>query len=326
MKSPANETRECHFLLLYPDSPGMSEVDFVDVVDPDEVFATLGDEIRIDILQALWEMEDERASFSELYDRADVDDSGQFNYHLNKLVGRFVEKADEGYTLTDRGRLINGAITAGAFTMHGSIDPITLGEPCPGCGDDRIFTYDGEAVAVQCDSCPVGLGFTVPPGVFAGYTREQVPVVASRYIRSSFNQIASGFCFYCKGKMEPTIDSLDEVFSPIDEHSAEIPVHIDTRIDEIPWVRFTCDRCQSSPTAGLDLLLLDHPLVADFYYDNGVDVRDVPIWGLGIGNPDRAAIRDRNPFRASVTYAIDGKELTLVVDDSITVVEQTRSP
>lgn len=50
---------------------------------PDSVFGLLGDETRLDILQALWEQYDPTATdnavaFSELFDRVDVADTGNF--------------------------------------------------------------------------------------------------------------------------------------------------------------------------------------------------------------------------------------------------------
>lgn len=63
---------------------------------PDEAFAVLGDESRIDILKSLGEANDQ-LSFSELYERVDTPDSGQFSYHLDKLLGHFVRKTDDGY-------------------------------------------------------------------------------------------------------------------------------------------------------------------------------------------------------------------------------------
>ncbi|QRV14078.1 helix-turn-helix transcriptional regulator [Haloterrigena salifodinae] len=57
-------------------------------VDPEEAFRLLGHEIRVQILLALWRASDHALGFSELYDAVDVDDSGQFTYHLSKLEGR----------------------------------------------------------------------------------------------------------------------------------------------------------------------------------------------------------------------------------------------
>ena len=66
---------------------------------PAEVFATLGNDTRVDILRALLELgADEAAvSFTDLFERVDVDDSANFNYHLRHLTGHFVKRSDDGY-------------------------------------------------------------------------------------------------------------------------------------------------------------------------------------------------------------------------------------
>lgn len=79
-----------------------------------EGFEMLGSNTRLAILLALWqaqdpspppsEQSDPDVSFSALRERVGIRDSGQFNYHLDKLVGTFVEQTDAGY-LDDGGRL-----------------------------------------------------------------------------------------------------------------------------------------------------------------------------------------------------------------------------
>lgn len=89
----------------------------VDAGPPEEVdsstdhaslFALLGEEKRLRILEALYEVEQDpaqhsRLSFSTLRRRSGVADSGQFNYHLHQLTDRLVTKRDGGYRLTTTG-------------------------------------------------------------------------------------------------------------------------------------------------------------------------------------------------------------------------------
>jgi len=117
----------------------MSEPEFVQKADPEEVFAALSDDTRVAILRALWDADEQVLSFSELREAVGIRDSGQFNYHLGKLVGQFVRETDDGYTLTRAGIQINGAIEAGAYTVEASLDPIDLDSPCPTCDSDRTL-------------------------------------------------------------------------------------------------------------------------------------------------------------------------------------------
>lgn len=61
---------------------------------PDEAFAALGNETRMEMPRALGHA-DGTLSFSELYDRLDVADSGQFTNRLDKLLAHFLRKTDE---------------------------------------------------------------------------------------------------------------------------------------------------------------------------------------------------------------------------------------
>lgn len=297
----------------------MSDPEFVEKADPDEVFAALADDTRVSILRALWDADDGDASFSDLRSAVGMRDSGQFNYHLDKLVGRFVTRTDDGYELTQAGQQIIGAIETGAYTMGASIDPITLDHACPACGGTRTLHYEDEVVRVECDSCPVTYQYGVPPAAFAGHDREAFPDVASRYLRTTFRHIDDGFCSFCDGHVEPSIASVREIDPPV-----ELPDDLDADGDDslrnTPLIRYDCTRCGATPTVGLDFILLDHPAVVGFYYDHGIDLREQSIWELDAMNPDRQEIRSHDPFRATVSYRIDGDERTVVVDDDLDVV------
>lgn len=72
-----------------------------DAVSPDEAFAPLGNDTRVGILQALWDVfesgkGDNAIPYSELFDQVDIRDSGNFSYHLEKLTGPFVRQTRVG--------------------------------------------------------------------------------------------------------------------------------------------------------------------------------------------------------------------------------------
>jgi DNA-binding transcriptional ArsR family regulator len=316
----------------------MVEPHFVDHADPEEVFALLSNDRRVTILQALWEADGDEASFSELRDAVGMRDSGQFSYHLDKLVGRFVAQTDDGYELTRAGMRINGAIEAGSYTMDGSIDPIDLDHPCPRCGGERTLRYADETVLVTCEACPVGYEMVVPPAVFAAYDREAVPRVASEFLRSTFHHITSGFCPFCDGPTEPTVEQVPDALLDT-EASADEGATVDDREPnspdpsaedrdggvDLPWIRYTCKNCGSEPTIGLSIAFMEHPAVVRFYYDRGVDPRERLVWDVADADPDHETIVSRDPFRASVTYAFEGETLTLTLDEDGQVLDVEES-
>lgn len=289
----------------------------VERADPTAVFGLLDNETRIGILETLWDERGGPLSFSALREAVGVRDSGQFNYHLDQLVDRFVVRGEDGYELTQAGKLINGAIAAGAYTADVSIDPIELPTECQSCGSEQRLTYEDEKVSVACSSCPIEFTFIAPPGVFAGASREEVPDIASRYLRVMLTETFNGFCCICNGPTTPqvtTVDDFGELPSPtateLDEHSTEFPL-----------AQFECQRCSELVTSGLDLALVDHPAVVSFHHDHGIDIRDRPAWSFVKFGPDRARFRDRSPIRAAVTYTLDDESLTLVVDEDLDILE-----
>ena len=294
----------------------MGDPELVEQTDPETVFTALSDSSRIEILQALWEI-GETATFSELREAVGTRDSARFNYHLDKLVGQFVTKTDDGYELTQAGKQIHGAIEAGAYTVTATIEPIELATPCPVCGGSRTLSYADETVTVDCDSCAAVAQFGVPPSVFADCDREAIPEIAGRYLRTTFRKITSGFCSFCDGPVEPTVRPITEALdSPLEDTRDDLAAPP----EKIPHVKYDCRRCGATPTGGLGLVCLDHPAVVSFYYDRGVDIEAESIWNI-IGFPlDRQTIRTTDPIEAAVTYTADGDSITVVVDETLDVV------
>jgi hypothetical protein len=285
------------------------EESIVNPSDPADAFAALSDPVRVDVLRALWEADGQSASFSDLYDAVDVDDSGQFNYHLGKLVGRFVRKTDGGYELALAGRHVVGSLLEGAYTTADAIDPVPLAEPCPFCGGDRTFHYQGEEVRTECADCPVTTQFDAPPGVFAGHERAAFPDVAARYVRGMLYQSASGFCPYCEGQFRTAVET---------GHGDEVP-----NLDSVPVARSTCTRCEQELLTDLGTALMFEPVVTSFYADHGVDLRDVPLAEVMATGED-VGIRGRDPLRITVTYAAGDERLEVVVDGGLSVQEAER--
>ena len=82
---------------------------------PEEAFDVLGSETRLQILQVLATADDPMA-YSELFDRIAYEDSANFTYHLDKLLGHFVRKTDEGYVPRLTGQRVVEAIFSGVVT------------------------------------------------------------------------------------------------------------------------------------------------------------------------------------------------------------------
>jgi hypothetical protein len=293
---------------------------FVQRADPEEVFGALSNDTRVAVIRALRETDGHEATFSDLRETVGVDDPGQFNYHLGKLRGHFVTRTDEGYELTQAGKQIAGAIASGAYTVRGRTDPIVLEDPCQVCGGEQTLRYDDEVVRVECGSCVSTSAFAVPPAAFAGYDREAIPRVASRYLRTTIRQQYNSFCWYCEGRVEPSVGTISDV-DPVEFPSEEVLEESVDDLHDVPWVRYDCQRCGATATMGLNTVLLNHPAVVAFYHGHGVDVRERLVWEFPSVDDVQMEVRDEEPRRASVTYEAGRETLTVVVDETLGVVD-----
>lgn len=275
---------------------------------PATAFAALSDPTRVAILQALWDEMEEEPTFSELRSAVGVRDSGQFNYHLGELRGTFVTKTDEGYRLSLAGLHVVGSLYAGAFDDDVRHENLPMDEPCPRCGGATKFSYDGEGLQVDCESCEdlTLLRLPAPPGVIEPYDEDEVPAAALRYGRRILGQVRAGFCPLCEGPIAESLTS--------EEHPA---------YGEIPRADYNCERCDQSIQGDLWTAVLDHPEVVTFYHDNGVDVREESLLRITATEEDVEVV-DAEPFRARVAHETGGEELVVTVDADLTVVDTER--
>jgi Zn finger protein HypA/HybF involved in hydrogenase expression len=272
--------------------------------DAAEAFALLGDETRVAILEALAGHADDPLSFAQLREAVGVEDSGRFNYHLGKLVGRFVEKREDGYQLTFAGSRVIGAVYEGTYAEGDDIEPVEVDADCQECGAPLELTYADERVRVGCSECEnVDSEFGFPPGAVAGRDAEALPAVLTSHMVTMLDRLHAGFCTNCSGPVSP-------VFG---------------REEDSVTVEFACDRCHSSATTSLASVLLTEPAVVAFHYDHGVDVRETLLWSLSWLTDGESEQVSESPLRYAVTGTIDGERLRVVVDDTLEVVETERS-
>jgi len=297
-------------------SIGMTDAEDEVVVErlpAEEAFDLVGHEIRLDILVALDEA-DGPVPFSDLRERVGTRDSGQFNYHLDKLTDRFVENSDDGYRLADAGRRVTGAIRSGGFTKTLDADPVPVEGTCFNCGGDLEARFRKSNVLVTCTECEVDVTEPkVPPGILQGYRPEDVPEVLDRWVKRSLYTAEFGFCEYCGGRMGASLVRTGDL-EPygMDEYGIEA------------MADYECDRCGYRFSGVLGYALLAHPTVTAFYHDHGIDVLEKPIWTFDWPELGEATVVSDDPLRAETSITLGDETLALVVDESLDVVEERR--
>ena len=274
----------------------------VDRHSPDSIFGLLSNELRVEILKILGQSPDAGLSFSELFEQADVSDSGNFNYHLNKLCGSLIRK-DETYELTYAGKQIIGAIHAGTYTANATVEAISIGWTCLLCGGEMTAEYKDETAIIRCEDCEKGASFPFPPGSLDQYARSELPHVFSRWWHHTVKRIADRFCPTCAGHLSGELVRLPDADSA-----------------QPSMAEFHCARCGTSLRVSGATLATIHPIVEGFMTEHGFDTRNrhpSQVWGkLDVSDVQTLST---DPYRVSVQFAVPTEEVTAEIGPDATV-------
>ncbi len=276
----------------------------VDTARAKAVFRGLADTTRIAILIALAEhhrTERGALTFSELRRRAEVADSGRFNYHLDELVPRFVERTDDGYRLRYAGRQAYGLLVAGT----GSTESVDLGletdHTCMLCGAQLVAHYEHDILQLRCPDHGGVAGTGLPPRVVADRPLDELLEVVDAEMRSQVEFARREFCPECWSSMETSIDM----------PAVEVPQDVD---DPPIIVHHRCRTCSYEILVPLRFLLASHPAVVDFHLDHDHAITDVPF--LRLDEHLAATDTSVDGELASVTFEAGDDTLTVAVDDA----------
>lgn len=279
-------------------------------MDDTSPFDLAGNPTRMAILQALVaaSREGTTPSFAELRRRAGVDDSGNFNYHLNKLRGRFVEQVDSGertdrsrgpadgqsgggYRLTYQGRAIVAPLLAGTYDSY-ELDSEPVDADCQFCGQSLSVDYTDGVVRVRC---PEGHTFSheLPPGTAAERSVDDLLELTALAVRTDTRYVRLGVCRLCQGRVDLTL--------------------MDSAAEEVGRVfAGSCDRCGQEYHGPPAMFALTVPEVADFLRRHGDDPETRPFWEVPF--PDATTRIERDPVRVRTTFERAGESVTVTFD------------
>lgn len=308
-----------------------------------EAIKILGDETRLAILVALWEAQNPGSpspeqnepglAFSELYDRVGYEDTGNFNYHLGKLVGPFVRETDEGYALTTRAERVLHAMLAGTLTDPPSFEGEPIDASCYRCGSQVVVDYIDTRFVRRCTSCegiwrrpdwPRGtlVGGYRPPIALRNRTPQEFNRHGNLRDRHRRASMMEGVCPDCSGTVSTTIHVCDE--HDIDD---------DTVCGDCGslWniqTTFLCDVCKltwSTPAWGP---IFTNVAVLAFFHDHGLDPRslfDVSFYAAEnrelFDAIERVSVRSSDPLELVVSVALDGDRLAVALDGEGSIVD-----
>lgn len=303
-----------------------------------EAFELLADETRLSILLALWDAyepfsADNAVAFSELRDRVGIRQGAQFNYHLDKLLDRFVAKGEAGYELRRAGHQIVRSVIAGAGAEVPSAELQEIDIACPVCEAPTNIVYRDEWLYIVCTDCE-GLydGEDRPSGMLSGTEFDPAGLVdrtagqqwrAGWLVAKTAMYLAvEGVCNDCSGEIDREIEVCPDhdTVGVCDSCSRQFAI----------VVRFRCPQCKNHHTTPPRTLVIHHPAVIAFYYERGLDLQyyDGTVErfrkrGELISSHDQEVVSE-DPLRIRVEVEYDGDRLSLTLDEELAVVRTDR--
>ncbi|QLC35041.1 helix-turn-helix transcriptional regulator (plasmid) [Halarchaeum sp. CBA1220] len=274
---------------------------------PAEVFSVLGNDTRVDILRALLELgaDDDPVSFTDLFERVDIDDSANFSYHLRKLTGHFVKQGDDGYEFRSPGRKVVSAIFTGTLTERAQLGFFPASGDCYDCGGDLHGWYVDDTLTIGCTDCgAVQVSYPFPSGGLDDRSTEDLLAAFHHYVRHHYCLAADGVCPECTGSVETTL-----VRDPDDSD-------LDVAVEHV------CERCNYRLRSTLGVTLLDAAPVLVFFAERDVDLSTEPFWHFDWCVSDtRTAVVSEDPLRVELALPCEGDELHVRVDEAGAVVD-----
>jgi hypothetical protein len=313
----------------------------LDGLSPNEAFAILGNEIRLEIIRVLWragaayEYDDgsdavEMVSYSELKNEVGVDDNGKFNYHLSELAPHFLRRTDDGYRLSNAGKQIARTVIAvsGAGSLEFSQE---LDERCPLCGAGVVVKYEDQWLRVRCTECYGLFGDQAPAGTLfltnypaAGLTaRDSEHALAAGLYRCALDitYLMYGICRECAGTISSSVTVCDvhdiKNGQPCDTCGTPFPV----------WADMTCDTCGFAKRLPVEMFATGLVLATELTSNPELDI-DSPTVDEAIDLLQNCVETDlsTDPIRVRLSIDIETTVFSLTLDDEMNVVEFDREP
>jgi len=278
---------------------------------PAEAFSLLGNDTRIDILQAMLDENADNApvGFTELFERVEMADSANFNYHLQKLTGHFIKQTEDGYEFRHPGRKVVSSIFAGTLTDRAQLGFFPVEGSCHACDGDLHGWYVDEVLTIACVDCATVLvRYPFPPGGIDERTPEELLQAFHHYVRHHYCLAADGVCPECTGPVETELRYEPTEADPLDV-----------------TVEHTCQRCGYDLQSSVGVNLLDNAEVLLFHSERGIDLSTEPFWHFEWCVSDACTeILSEEPLRLRLDISCAGDELRVVLDETLTVTETAR--
>jgi len=278
-----------------------------------EAFSLLSHELRLSILEAFFErwsaldpdaVAESRASrgmsYSELMRAVGVDDSGKFNYHLDRLRGVYVERIDDRYVPTASAVALYQTALANRPTASTARATFEIGAACPSCSGRVVGRYEQEFLTVECAECTDwwGLSYGFPKNGLRGREGGELLAALEHRAMHDVALARTGQCPACAGHT-----------------TVELPRE---RLDgeRYPTAEFGCETCSWHVTIDAVNALRFAPRVTAALTELGL----LPAANAGETAPRvTGSVRSEEPFRVRLAVETAEGSATVVVDGDLGV-------
>jgi hypothetical protein len=287
----------------------------------------------MEIVETLWNrrsthptIPDEPTPFSALFETSALDDKGQFNYHLGKLVGPFLVRSTDGYTLTHAGQNLVRAVQAGSVTDDPTVEHVPVdGRACPYCGETAVVMhYSDGVVCFSCTECdgmapedPMAPPGAIQAGTIPGSALVERDVAelydtAVRWGVHVHRSLQDGYCPVCAG-------STAEILHLCDDHDTADGVCESCGDRFAARVRYECVVCGTVewfPVWGR--LVTTEPLFG-FLYERGINSHEPQLEEFALTRDVSETVVSHDPAAVEYEFVVDGSTLSLRVDEELAV-------
>lgn len=306
--------------------------DQTDGGSPAAAFSRRANETRVGILCALGESgerdprrfsyepfdtdDPEGLSYSELRARADVNDSGRFNYHLGKLLDGFVEQSGDTYRLSWLGILAFRFVVAGVLHDQVTLEPFETDSACGECGTPLEASYPrGRLFVLECPDCGRRVaGVDIPTHAVRNRSRAALLRVVDKRQRAQLSLLRDGICYWCAGRVDGAVHRFPS--GTVDGVRRTQPV-----------VTLLCRDCGGVRFPSVGSVVATDPRVRAFLVQHTTDDGDGRVrweWPFTTAS-DAVTVRSTEPLVLAVdVVAEDDARLAVTVDETGTVTDVER--
>jgi DNA-binding transcriptional ArsR family regulator len=239
-----------------------------------DVFGLLSDDTRVEILQAVARAQSDAESmnagpaeltFSEIYERVDVDNTSKLSYHLTELSETFLRKEKGGYSFTHTGERVSRLILSENYGDVSPFEPIDADGTCLYCGGSSLqarLYY--QFFTVQCTDCgrPVS-GHAISPAQARSREANELLQSVKQRQAMEYRLVRRGICPECAGTVDTEVRAIEDGPLP----------------DADPYLAIDrCSDCLRRYGAPLSYGVAYHPASVAFHWERGEDVTTKGMW------------------------------------------------